>query len=56
LTTPCVLRSQAGPVDYAELIAGKRGIVETMRREQYVDLAAMAAANAPPPEPTIARS
>src|SRR5918999_375359 len=30
----------AGPVDFPALIAGKREIVETMRQEKYVDLAA----------------
>ncbi len=34
------ISTQAGPADFAALIAGKREIVETMRREKYVDLAA----------------
>jgi mercuric reductase len=34
------ITTQAGPVDFAALIAGKREIVETMRQEKYVDLAA----------------
>jgi mercuric reductase len=34
------ITTRAGPVDFAALIAGKREIVETMRREKYVDLAA----------------
>jgi mercuric reductase len=33
------ITTQAGPVDFAALIAGKREIVETMRQEKYVDLA-----------------
>jgi mercuric reductase len=32
--------AQAGSVDFAALIAGKREIVETLRQEKYVDLAA----------------
>ena len=32
--------ARPGPVDFAALLAGKRDIVETMRREKYVDLAA----------------
>jgi mercuric reductase len=32
--------TQAGSVDFAALIAGKREIVETLRQEKYVDLAA----------------
>ena len=34
------ITTQAGPADFAALIAGKREIVETMRRAKYVDLAA----------------
>jgi mercuric reductase len=34
------IATQAGPVDFAALIAGKREIVETMRQEKYIDLAA----------------
>jgi mercuric reductase len=34
------ISTEAGPVDFAALVAGKREIVETMRREKYVDLAA----------------
>jgi mercuric reductase len=34
------ITTQAGPVDFAALIAGKREIVEGMRQEKYVDLAA----------------
>jgi mercuric reductase len=34
------IRTEAGPVDVAALIAGKREIVETMRQEKYIDLAA----------------
>src|SRR5215212_11128628 len=33
------ISTEAGPVDFAALIAGKREIVETMRREKYLDLA-----------------
>jgi mercuric reductase len=32
--------TQAAPVDFAALIAGKREIVETVRQQKYVDLAA----------------
>jgi mercuric reductase len=32
--------THAGPVDFAALTAGKREIVDTMRQEKYVDLAA----------------
>jgi mercuric reductase len=34
------IHGRAGPVDFAALVAGKRDIVETARREKYVDLAA----------------
>jgi mercuric reductase len=34
------ITTQAGPVDFAALIAGKQEIVETMREAKYVDLAA----------------
>jgi hypothetical protein len=34
------ISTQAGPVDFAALIAGKREIVETLRQEKYIDLAA----------------
>jgi mercuric reductase len=34
------ITTEAGPVDFPALIAGKREIVETMRQEKYVDLAA----------------
>src|ERR687894_1534246 len=34
------ITTEAGPVDFAALIAGKREIVETMRQEKYIDLAA----------------
>ena len=34
------ITTQAGSVDFAALIAGKREIVETMRQEKYIDLAA----------------
>ena len=34
------ITTQVGPVDFAALIGGKREIVETMRQEKYVDLAA----------------
>ncbi len=34
------ITTQAGPVDLAELIAGKREIVESLRAQKYVDLAA----------------
>jgi mercuric reductase len=34
------IATEAGPAGFAALIAGKREIVETMRREKYVDLAA----------------
>jgi mercuric reductase len=34
------ITTDAGPVDFAALIAGKREIVETMRQEKYIDLAA----------------
>jgi mercuric reductase len=34
------ISTDAGPVDFPTLIAGKREIVETMRREKYIDLAA----------------
>jgi mercuric reductase len=34
------ISTQAGPVDFAALIAGKREIVETLRQERYLDLAA----------------
>jgi mercuric reductase len=34
------ITTAAGPVDFAALIAGKREIVETMRQEKYIDLAA----------------
>ena len=34
------ITAEAGPVDFAALIAGKREIVETVRQEKYVDLAA----------------
>ena len=34
------ITTQAGAVDFAVLVAGKREIVETMRQEKYVDLAA----------------
>jgi mercuric reductase len=34
------ITTQAAPVDFAPLIAGKRQIVETVRQEKYVDLAA----------------
>ena len=33
------ITTEAGPVDFPALIAGKREIVETMRREKYIDLA-----------------
>jgi mercuric reductase len=33
------IRTDAGPVDFPALIAGKRGIVDTMRQEKYIDLA-----------------
>jgi mercuric reductase len=33
------IRTEAGPVDFPALIAGKREIVETMREEKYLDLA-----------------
>ena len=34
------ITTAAGPVDFAALIAGKREIVETMRQEKYIELAA----------------
>lgn len=34
------VRTNAGAVDFAELIAGKDEIVETLRREKYLDVAA----------------
>lgn len=34
------VRTHAGPVDFAALIAGKDAIVETLRRQKYVDIAA----------------
>jgi mercuric reductase len=34
------IRTEAGPVDLPALIAGKRKIVESMRQEKYIDLAA----------------
>jgi mercuric reductase len=34
------ITTEPGPVDFAALIAGKREIVETMRQEKYIDLAA----------------
>jgi mercuric reductase len=34
------ITTENGPVDFAALIAGKREIVETMRQEKYIDLAA----------------
>jgi mercuric reductase len=34
------ISTDAGPVDFPALIAGRREIVETMRREKYIDLAA----------------
>jgi mercuric reductase len=34
------ITTATGPVDFAALIAGKREIVETMRQETYIDLAA----------------
>jgi mercuric reductase len=34
------ITTEAGPVDFGALIAGKRGIVETMCQEKYLDLAA----------------
>jgi mercuric reductase len=34
------ISTEAGPVDFPAVIAGKREIVETMRQEKYVDLAA----------------
>jgi mercuric reductase len=34
------IRTEAGPVDFAALIAGKRDIVGTVRQEKYLDLAA----------------
>lgn len=33
------ISSEAGPVDFAALIAGKGAIVESMRKEKYIDLA-----------------
>jgi mercuric reductase len=33
------ISTQAGPIDFAALIAGKREIVETLRQEKYLDLA-----------------
>jgi mercuric reductase len=35
------VRTEAGPVDFAALIDGKRGLVEGMRADRYVDLAAL---------------
>src|SRR5918992_2396977 len=32
------IATETGPVDFPALMAGKRDIVETMRREKYVDL------------------
>jgi mercuric reductase len=34
------ITTEAGPVDFAALIAGKQGIVERLRKEKYIDLAA----------------
>jgi mercuric reductase len=34
------IRTAAGPVDFAALIAGKEGIVSALRQEKYLDLAA----------------
>jgi mercuric reductase len=34
------IATEAGPVDFAALIAGKREIVETLRQDKYIDLAA----------------
>ncbi len=34
------VRTHGGPVDFAALIAGKDAIVETLRRQKYVDIAA----------------
>ena len=34
------ISTEAGPVDFAALIAGKREIVETLRQDKYIDLAA----------------
>jgi mercuric reductase len=34
------IATEAGPVDFAALIAGKREIVERVREDKYVDLAA----------------
>jgi mercuric reductase len=33
------ITTEAGPVDFSALIAGKRQIVETMRQEKYLDIA-----------------
>jgi mercuric reductase len=33
------IRTEAGPVEFADLIAGKREIVEGVRQDKYVDLA-----------------
>ena len=34
------IRTEAGPVDFGAVIAGKREIVESMRQDKYLDLAA----------------
>ena len=35
------ITTEAGPVDFAALIAGRREIVQTMRQAKYIDLAAL---------------